>query len=194
VVAPDLAAANHLQRVFTAARPNQKWAGDITYIGTGEGWLYVAILMDLYSRRIIGWAMDADLTTALTRAALEMALQQRGIPRGLLHHSDRGWQYTATAYQQRLVHLGIQCSMSRPGNCWDNAVVESFFATMKSELIHGRHYGRRHEARAEIFEYVESFYNRRRRHSSLGYRSPLEFEQHTAPPVTGVINRRCPEG
>lgn len=193
-VAPALVAANHLQRVFTATRPNQKWAGDITYIATGEGWLYVAILMDLYSRRIIGWAMDDHLTTALTSAALEMALQQRGIPTGLLHHSDRGWQYTATAYQQRLVQLRIQCSMSRPGNCWDNAVVESFFATMKSELIHGRQYGRRQEARTEIFEYVESFYNRRRRHSTLGYQSPLEFERHTVPPVTAVIDRDGPEG
>jgi len=193
-VAPNLVAANHLQRVFTATRPNQKWAGDITYVATREGWLYVAVLLDLYSRRIIGWAMDDQLTTALTSAALEMALQQRGIPTGLLHHSDRGWQYTATAYQQRLSQLRIQCSMSRPGNCWDNAVVESFFATMKSELIHGRQYGRRQEARAEIFEYVESFYNRRRRHSSLGYRSPLEFEQHTEREVTGVVTRAYPEG
>lgn len=184
VVAPALVAANHLQRVFTATRPNQKWAGDITYVATGEGWLYLAVLMDLYSRRIVGWAMDERMSTALTSAALEMALQHRGSPTGLLHHSDRGWQYTATAYQQRLVQLRIRCSMSRPGNCWDNAVVESFFATLKAELIQGRSYGSRHEARAEIFEYVESFYNRRRRHSSLGYQSPMEFEDETTNNVT----------
>ena len=170
-------AANHLHRVFTLARPNQKWAGDITYIATGEGWLYVAILLDLYARRIIGWAMEAQLTTALTSAALEMALQQRGIPTGLLHHSDRGWQYTATAYQQRLFQLRIQCSMSRPGNCWDNAVVESFFATLKTELLHGQQYLTRKAAKAEIFAYLETFYNRARRHSTLGYLSPVEFER-----------------
>ena len=185
-VAPELVAANHLQRVFTATRPNQKWAGDITYIATGEGWLYVAILLDLYSRRIIGWAMDEHLTTALTSAALEMALQQRGIPTGLLHHSDRGWQYTATAYQQRLVQLRIQCSMSRPGNCWDNAVVESFFATLKTELLHGQRYRTRKAAKAEIFEYLEAFYNRTRRHSTLGYLSPAEFERRGIHSKIGV--------
>jgi len=185
-VAPELVAANHLQRVFTATRPNQKWAGDITYIATGEGWLYVAILMDLYSRRIIGWAMEAQLTAALTSAALEMALQHRGIPTGLLHHSDRGWQYTATAYQQRLFQLRIQCSMSRPGNCWDNAVVESFFATLKTELLHGQQYLTRKAAKAEIFEYLETFYNRARRHSTLGYLSPVEFERRGVHSDIGV--------
>jgi putative transposase len=183
-VLPELAAANHLQRVFTATAPNQKWAGDITYVATREGWLYVAVLMDLYSRRIVGWAMDERVTAALTSKALEMALHQRGRPTGLLHHSDRGCQYGAAVYQQQLLALHIQCSMSRPGNCWDNAVVESFFATLKTELIHQRSFATRHEARAEIFEYVEGFYNRRRRHSSLGYRSPLEFEQHSAPHAT----------
>lgn len=178
---PELVAANHLQRVFTAMAPNQKWAGDITSVATREGWLYVAVLMDLYSRRIVGWAMDDRMTTALTSHALEMALQHRGWPTGLLHHSDRGCQYAATVYQQRLLALNIQCSMSRPGNCWDNAVVESFFATLKTELIHQRSLMTRHEARAAIFEYIEGFYNCRRRHSSLRYQSPLAFEQQRKP-------------
>ena len=181
VVPPELVAANQLQRVFTASAPNQKWAGDITYVATREGWLYVAVLMDLYSRRIVGWAMDERMTTALASQALEMALQHRGRPTGLLHHSDRGCQYGAMIYQQRLLALNIQCSMSRPGNCWDNAVVESFFATLKTELIHQRSFATRQEARAEIFAYVEGFYNPRRRHSSLGYQSPLAFEQQLKP-------------
>jgi transposase InsO family protein len=178
-VPPELAAANHLQRVFTASAPNQKWAGDITYVATREGWLYVAVLMDLYSRRIVGWAMDERMTTALTSQALEMALQHRGRPTGLLHHSDRGCQYGAMVYQQRLLALNIHCSMSRPGNCWDNAAVESFFATLKTELIHQRSWLTRHDARAAIFEYIEGFYNCRRRHSSLAYQSPLDFEHQT---------------
>ena len=183
-IPPEVAAANHLQRVFAATRPNQKWAGDITYVATREGWLYVAVLMDLYSRRIVGWAMDERMSTGLTSQALEMAVHHRGLPTGLLHHSDRGCQYAATVYQQRLFALHIQCSMSRPGNCWDNAVVESFFATLKTELIHQRQFATRQDARAEIFEYVEGFYNRCRRHSSLGYRSPMEFEhQHCGPPI-----------
>ncbi len=169
-----------------APRPNQKWAGDITSIATGEGWLYVAILLDLYSRRSIGWAMEAQLTTALTRAALEMALQQRGIPTGLLHHSDRGCQYAATAYQQRLFQLRIQCSMSRPGNCWDHAVVDSCFATLKTELLHGPQYLTRKTAKAEIFEYLETLYNRARRHSTLGYLSPVEFERRGVHSEIGV--------
>jgi transposase InsO family protein len=178
-VPPELAAANHLPRVFPVPGPNQKWAGDITYVATREGWLYVAVLMDLYSRRIIGWAMDDRGSAALTSQAVEMALQQRGLPTGLLHHSDRGCHYAATVYQQRLLALHIQCSMSRPGTCWDNAVVESFFATVQTELIHQRQDATRQEARADIFAYVEGFYNRRRRHSSLGYRSPMDFEhQH----------------
>ena len=183
-VPPELAAANHLQRVFTASAPNQKWAGDITYVATREGWLYVAVLMDLYSRWIVGWAMDDRMNSVLTSQALEMALSHRGLPTGLLHHSDRGCQYAAIPYQQRLRALGIHCSMSRPGNCWDNAVVESFFATLKTELIHQRSFATRQEARAEIFAYVEGFYNPRRRHSSLGYRRPLEFEHQTTDNTT----------
>jgi putative transposase len=156
-VPPELAATNHLQRVFTATGPNQKWAGDLTYIATREGWLYLAVLMDLYSRRSVGWAMGDRMSTVLTSTALEMALQHRGGPTGLLHHSERGCQYAATVYQPRLLDLHIQCSMSRPGNCWDNAVVESFFATLKTELIPQRPFMTRQAARAEIFEYVEGF-------------------------------------
>lgn len=185
-VSPEVVAANALQRAFTAARPNQKWAGDITYIATREGWLYVAVLMDLYSRRIVGWAMDDRLTMELALKALEMALQQRGVPTGLLHHSDRGCQYAAASYQQRLLELRIRCSMSRPGNCWDNAVVESFFATLKTELVHDGQYTSRQEARAELFAYLEGFYNRQRRHSTLGYLSPAEFERHAATVMVGV--------
>ena len=185
-VPAELAAANHLQRAFTATAPNQKWAGDLTYIATHEGWLYLAVLMDLYSRRIIGWAMADRVTTALTSQALEMALHHRGVPSGLLHHSDRGCQYAAAVYQQRLLDLHIHCSMSRPGNCWDNAVVESFFATLKTELLGQRPFATRQAARAAIFEYVEGFYNRARRHATLGYLSPVEFEQRAAYSINGV--------
>jgi transposase InsO family protein len=146
----------------------------------------VAVLMDLYSRRIVGWAMDDQMTTTLTLKALEMALQQRPVPVGLLHHSDRGSQYGAMAYQQRLATRGIRCSMSRPGNCWDNAVVESFFATLKTELVHGRPYHTRQEARTEVFAYLEGFYNRSRRHSTLGYLTPVEFEQRAAQSTSRV--------
>jgi putative transposase len=174
---PEIVAANVLHRNFTATRPNQKWAGDITYIATGEGWLYLAVLMDLYSRRIVGWAMGMQSTTALTLQALEMALHQRPVTSELLHHSDRGCQYAAVSYQQRLTVLGIRGSMSRLGNCWDNAVVESFFATLKTELVHHRRFQNRQEAKTAIFEYLERFYNRQRRHSTLGYLSPVDFER-----------------
>lgn len=185
--APDVVAANTLQRAFAATRPNEKWASDITYVPTRQGWLYVAVLMDLYSRRIIGWAMDAQMTTALTLTALTMALQHRPVPAGLLHHSDRGSQYGAAAYQQQLATRGIRCSMSRPGNCWDNAVIESFFATLKTELFSKEHvYRTRQEARTAIFEYVEGFYNRTRRHSTLGYLSPAEFERRATQSTSGV--------
>jgi transposase InsO family protein len=185
---PEVAAANILRREFAATRPNEKWAGDITYVPTRQGWLYVAVLMDLYSRRIVGWAMDDQMTTTLTLSVLEMALQQRPVPVGLLHHSDRGSQYGARAYQQRLATRGIRCSMSRPGNCWDNAVVESFFATLKTELLSAEPaYRTRQEARTAIFEYVEGFYNRSRRHSTLGYLSPVEFEQRAAYSTNGVL-------
>lgn len=177
MASPAVVAANVLQRDFAATQPNQKWAGDITYVATREGWLYLAVLVDLYSRRIVGWAMTERLTTDLTSTALTMALQQRRVDSGLLHHSDRGSQYAAVLYQHQLAAQGMQCSMSRPGNCWDNAVVESFFATLKTELIHRRRFQTRQEATSAIFTYIEGFYNRRRRHSTLGYRSPMEFEQ-----------------
>ena len=183
---PEVTAANILRREFVATRPNEKWAGDITYIPTRQGWLYVAVLMDLYSRRIIGWAMGEQMTTTLTLRALEMALQQRPVPKGLLHHSDRGCQYGATPYQQRLSAQGIRCSMSRPGNCWDNAVVESFFATLKTEVFQARQDLTTEQARTEIFAYVEGFYNRVRRHSTLGYLSPAEFERRAIQPTSGV--------
>jgi putative transposase len=173
-------AANHLNRQFTVAAPNQVWAGDLTYIWTREGWLYLAILLDLYSRAVVGWARGARLTEELTQHALQMALHRRQPKPGLLHHSDRGSQYAANAYQQRLRAAGIRGSMSRRGNCWDNACVESFFGTLKRELIHHRQYHTREEAKQEIFEYLEVFYNRQRRHSTLGYRSPAEFEARAA--------------
>jgi transposase InsO family protein len=180
-------AANTVRRAFAATRPNEKWVSDLTDVPTRQGWLYVAVLMDLYSRRIVGWAMEEQMTTTLTLKALEMALQQRPVPVGLLHHSDRGSQYGAMAYQQRLAARGIRCSMSRPGNGWDHAVVESFFATLKTELLSAEPvYRTRQEARTAIFEYVEGFDNRTRRQSTLGYLSPVEFEQRAADSITGV--------
>lgn len=177
---PFPVASNHLNRQFAVAAPNQVWAGDLTYIWTVEGWLYRAVLLDLYSRAVIGWAMGSRLTGELTQRALAMALHRRHPKPGLLHHSDRGSQYAATAYQQQLRAAGMTGSMSRRGNCWDNACVESFFGTLKRELIHHRQYRTREEARQEIFEYLEVFYNRQRRHSTLGYQSPAEFEARVA--------------
>ena len=173
-------AVNQLNRQFTVAAPNRVWAGDLTYIWTMEGWLYLAVLLDLYSRAVIGWAMGSRLTGELTQQALEMALYRRQPKPGLLHHSDQGSQYAATAYQQHLRAAGITGSMSRRGNCWDNACVESFFGTLKQELIHHRQYRTREEAKQEIFEYLEVFYNRQRRHSTLGYQSPAEYEATAA--------------
>ena len=169
-------AANTLDRQFTVTAPNRVWAGDITYVWTDEGWLYLAVVLDLYSRAVIGWAMGSRLTTDLAQDALTMALWRRKPSPGLLHHSDRGVQYCAHAYQHLLTAGGIVCSMSRKGNCWDNSVVESFFGTLKKELVHHRRYLTREEAKQDIFEWIEVFYNRQRRHSTLGYRSPAEFE------------------
>ncbi|MEX5219438.1 MAG: IS3 family transposase [Nitrospira sp.] len=177
---PFPVATNRLNRQFAVAAPNEVWAGDLTYIWTMEGWLYLAVLLDLYSRAVVGWAMGDRLTGELPQQALQMALQRRQPNPGLLHHSDRGSQYAAIAYQQALTAAGITASMSRKGNCWDNACVESFFGTVKRELIHHRQYRTREEARQEIFEYLEVFYNRQRRHSTLGYRSPAEFEARVA--------------
>ncbi len=172
-------AANTLDRQFTVTAPNRVWAGDITYVWTEEGWFYLAVVLDLFSRAVIGFSMGARLTADLAIQALTMALWRRTPEAGLLHHSDRGIQYAATGYQQIMSDHGIECSMSRKGNCWDNACVESFFGTLKKELIHHRRYLTREEARQEIFEYIEVFYNRMRRHSTLGYYSPAEFEAMT---------------
>lgn len=173
-------AANTLDRQFRVSQPNRVWAGDITYVWTREGWLYLAVLLDLYSRAVIGWAMGPRLTGALTEQALRMALTTRRPTAGLLHHSDRGSQYAAGSYQQLLTTHGITASMSRKGNCWDNACVESFFGTLKRELVYQRQYATRGDATQDIFEYIEVFYNRNRRHSMLGYQSPAEYEAQRA--------------
>ncbi len=173
-------AANTLDRAFTVAAPNRVWAGDITYVWTAEGWLYLAVILDLYSRLVIGWAMGQRLIGELTEDALAMALANRQPRAGLLHHSDRGSQYAATSYQRLLNEYGLTPSMSRKGNCWDNACVESFFGTLKRELVYHRHYATRDDARQDIFEYIEVFYNRKRRHSTLGYDAPAEYEARAA--------------
>jgi len=169
-------AANTLDRAFTVSAPKRVWAGDITYIWTREGWLYLAVLLDLYSRRVVGWAMGQRVSVELVEQALTMVVANRAPTTGLLHHSDRGSQYAATSYQRRLTGYGLIPSMSRKGNCWDNACVESFFGTLKRELVYQRRYPTRDEAKQDIFEYIEVFYNRQRRHSTLGYDSPAEYE------------------
>jgi putative transposase len=170
-------ALNLLNRDFTASRPNQKWAGDITAIWTAEGWLYLAAILDLFSRRVVGWAMAAIQDENLVESALRMAVLTRHPQAGLLHHSDRGCQYTSRRYQALLADLRITVSMSRTANCWDNAVTEAFFGTLKGEGVALSSFRSRSEARSVVFEYVEAFYNRVRRHSSLGYVSPAAFEQ-----------------
>jgi transposase InsO family protein len=170
-------ADNTLARQFTVTAPNRVWAGDITYLWTEEGWLYLAVVLDLYSRAVVGWAMGPRLSADLAATALTMALaRRRPAPAGLLHHSDRGVQYAATQYQRLLATHGIACSMSRKGNCWDNACVESFFRTLKVERVYHCRYLTREDARQDVFQWIEVFYNRQRRHSTLGYRSPAEFE------------------
>lgn len=170
-------AANLLDRRFNVTAPNRVWVADLTYLRTAEGWLYLAAVMDLYSRRIVGWAMGPRITAELTLEALQQALGRRTVRPGLLHHSDRGSQYAADAYQRMLQRYGITVSMSRRKNCWDNAPIESFFATLKTELIHEETFITREEAKRKIFEYIEVYYNRERRHSTLGLRSPVDFEQ-----------------
>ena len=169
-------APNRLNQEFSTSAPNQVWTADITYLDTAEGWLYLATVLDLYSRRIVGWAMAEHMETSLVRDALQMALNQRHPAAGLLHHSDRGRQYASAEYQAVLTAHGIECSMSRRGNCYDNAVHESFFGTLKSECAEGR-FASRTAARQCVFEYIEVWYNLQRRHSALGYLSPVEFEQ-----------------
>jgi putative transposase len=173
----DPVAPNLLDRHFQALAPNRKWLADITYIQTDEGFLYLAAVMDLYSRKIVGWAMADHLQTELPLAALHMALQQRQPEPGLLHHSDRGSQYTSDLYQSVLHGYRCRVSMSRVANCLDNAPMESFFGTLKTERTDHRHYRTRAEAQSDIFLYIEGFYNRRRRHSYLGYLSPDQFEE-----------------
>jgi transposase InsO family protein len=167
---------NSLARDFSASRPNERWVTDISYVWTDEGWCYLAVILDLFSRAVVGWALDTTLSTKLPLAALEMAIQRRRPGPGLLHHSDRGCQYTSVEYRAALAELGVTVSMSRKGNCWDNAVAESFFATLKTELVYRRNWAARFELRAAVFEYIEVFYNRRRLHSSIGYKSPAEHE------------------
>ena len=170
-------APNVLDRQFTASAPNQKWVADFTYIWTAEGWLYVAVVLDLYSRRAVGWSMHATMTAQLVTDALMMAVWRRGKPDALLHHSDRGSQYTSEQFQRLLSELGVTCSMSRSGNVWDNSAMESFFSTLKTERIARKVYRTRDQARAEVFDYIERFYNPKRRHSTLGYVSPIDFEK-----------------
>ena len=170
-------APNHLNRDCHATRPNEKWLAEITYIPTAEGWLYLAVVLDLFSRKIVGWAFSASLESNLVQQAFRMAVHSRPALLGLLHHSDRGSQYAGDAYQQLLIDQQIQVSMSRTGNCYDNAPMESFFSTLKCEHVHFQNYQTRQEAQTDIFAYIVGFYNQQRRHSSLGYVSPDEFER-----------------
>jgi putative transposase len=171
---------NLLDRQFTAERPNQKWIADFTYIWTAEGWLYVAAVIDLFSRRVVGWSMGAGMTAQLVTDALVMAIWRRGKPDALLHHSDQGSQYTSAQFQRLMADNGVTCSMSRSGNVWDNAAMESFFSSLKTERTARKTYRTRDQARADVFDYIERFYNARRRHSTLGYLSPMEFEKQEA--------------
>jgi transposase InsO family protein len=169
-------APNLLGRDFAAAAPDEKWVADITYVPTGEGWLYLAVVLDLHSRRVVGWSMAEHLRADLCLDALGAALADRDPPPGLLHHSDRGVQYAGGAHRRLLAGRGAACSMSRRADCWDNAAMESFWATLKTELVHRVDYATRAQARASVFEYIEAFYNRTRLHSTLGYVSPEQFE------------------
>lgn len=170
-------AGNILKREFKVDGPDKVWAADITYIPTNEGWLYLAGVLDLCTRRIVGWSMSESLDRTLVLRALQMAYQRRKPAAGLIHHSDRGSQYASDDYRKLLKSYGMRMSMSRKGNCWDNAPMESFFGTLKMELIHLKKYTRRSEARRDIFDYLEVFYNKERIHSSLGYVSPANFEK-----------------
>jgi transposase InsO family protein len=169
-------ASNVLARNFTATAPDQTWVGDITYIWTREGWLYLAVLIDVFSRRVVGWSMSDTLATDVAMDAFAMANTTRRPSAGLVHHSDRGCQYASAMYRRALERIGAVASMSRRGNCWDNAVAESFFATLKVELVRDEDFATRDDARHAVFEYIEVFYNRQRLHSSLGYATPCEVE------------------
>ncbi|MET0637844.1 MAG: IS3 family transposase [Chitinophagaceae bacterium] len=171
-------AENKLARNFTASRPDEKWVSDITYIRTREGWLYLAVIVDPYSRRVVGWSMSTSLKTNLIMMALSAAIRNRKPGEGLIHHSDRGVQYASEMFQEALRKAGMICSVSRKGNCWDNAVSESFFSTIKREMIHPHGiFDSIAEARSKVFRYIEKWYNNRRKHSSIDYLSPVEFEE-----------------
>jgi len=174
-VAPDL-----LEQDFTASAANQKWVSDLTYVWTDEGWLYLAVIMDLFSRAIIGWSMGKRMTQRLMCDALTMALFRRGFPRGVIIHSDRGSQYCSKAYQRLIKVMGLRCSMGRRATCYDNAAMESFFHTLKVELIYRERYLTRRDAKGAIFEYIETYYNRKRRHSAIGHEIPMLFEEKRA--------------
>jgi putative transposase len=175
-------AKNLLKQNFSSDAPNRRWVADITYIPTHQGWLYLAVVMDLYSRRIVGWSMSRWISRRLVLAALRMAIDAREPEGKLIHHSDRGSQYTSDDFRDELAKHGIECSMSGAGNCWDNAAMESFFASLKRERIHRVRYRTRDQARADIFDYIEVFYNRKRRHSYLGNISPDDFETQSTGP------------
>ena len=168
---------NVLDRQFQAQAPNRKWVADFTYIWTGEGWLYVAAVLDLFSRRVVGWSMSTTMTAQLVMDALMMAIWRRGRTDALLHHSDQGSQYTSEQFQRLMADNSVTCSMSRSGNVWDNATMESFFSSLKTERTARKKYRTRDEAKADVFDYIERFYNPKRRHSTLGYLSPMEFEK-----------------
>jgi transposase InsO family protein len=172
-------APNRLVEVPAPTRPDEIWVTDFTFIPTGESWLFLAVVLDLYSRRVVGWVFSARLDTALALAALHMALRQRRPAPGLIHHSDRGVQYASVAYRAALTAHGLVASMSRTGNPYDNAAMESFYATLKIECLHRADFATRAQAQAAAFDYIETFYNRRRRHSALGYKNPVDFEQQT---------------
>jgi putative transposase len=174
-----LIAPNVLDRQFQAPQPNTRWVADFTYVPTTEGWLYVAVVLDLYSRRVVGWSMSSTMDAQLVIDALLMAIWRRGAPHELLHHSDQGSQYTSEDFQRLLAAHGVTCSMSRRGDCWDNSAMEAFFSTLKIECVNRRRYRSRDEARADVFDYIERFYNPVRRHSTIGGLSPLQFEMKT---------------
>jgi putative transposase len=173
----SIIAGNVLDRQFTADRANQKWVADFTYIWTAEGWLYVAAVIDLFSRRVVGWSMSDSMTAQFVTDALIMAIWRRGKPDALLHHSDQGSQYTSEQFQRLMADNNVTCSMSRSGNVWDNAAMESFFSSLKTERVRKKVYRTRTQAKADVFDYIECFYNPTRRHSTLGYLSPIDFER-----------------
>jgi putative transposase len=174
-------AENLLARMFGAERPDTRWTADITYIWTCQGWLYLAVILDLFSRRIVGWAMSQTIDRSLVLCALDMAIARRKPSLNLICHSDRGSQYASGDYQKRLEEAGIVCSMSRRGNCWDNAPTESFFASLKKEMVYRTRFETREQARSALFHWIEVWYNRKRRHSTLGYLSPEAFERKHQP-------------